>query len=133
MLSMLDNKALFIYLFISHLRMKLDYGYFSMAQLLLTHCNKINNLQMPRLESIIRTLKSTSYPAIEIEITCSPLNIRWRWKARKFLLKSLANIHHVIFYDFLVIYYSWHYVQKSLPILDVTVHSLALTRDYIIK
>ncbi|XP_025418121.1 uncharacterized protein LOC112688914 [Sipha flava] len=98
-----------------------------------THCNKLNKLQVSCLRTIIGALRSTPSPAVEVETACPPLHIRCRWLAGKFLLKSLANLHPDIFYDYLEIYYSWRYVSKSLPILALTAHSLALIREYIIK
>ena len=115
----------------SVIRAKLDYGCFFSGSTALSHCNKLNKLQIACLRSIIGALKSTPSPAIEVETTCQPLNLRCKWLAGKFLLKNLSTKDAHIFNSFLDIFYSWRYIQKSLPVLASMAHSLISTRDHI--
>lgn len=117
----------------SVIRAKFDYCCFFSGSSALSHLNKINKLQISCLRSIIGALRSTPSPAIEVETSCQPLHIRVKWLASKFLLKHLSKKDSYIFNSFLEVYYSWRYVQKSLPVLATTAHSLAVTRNYIIQ
>lgn len=124
-----SGKLLIIYK--SVIRAKLDYDCFFTGPAVHTHRNKLNNLQISCLRSIISALKSTPSPAIEVEMACPPYDIRCRWLAGKLLLKCLTNRDPAIFNSFLDIYSSWRYVQKSLPVLASIAHSLADTRYFI--
>jgi hypothetical protein len=76
-------------------------------------------------------LRSTLTPAIEVETVCPPFNIRCRWLAGKFLLKSLSNSNSIIFDTFFSLFLNWRYVQKSLPVLSLTANSLSSFPEYI--
>jgi hypothetical protein len=76
-------------------------------------------------------LRSTPTSAIEVETVCPPFNIRCRWLAGKFLLKSLLNSNSFIFDTFFSLFLNWRYVQKSLPVFSLTDNSLSSFPEYI--
>jgi hypothetical protein len=81
-------------------------------------------------------MRSISSTAIEVETSCQSLHIRVKWLASKFLLKHLSKKDFYIFNSFLEVLgygYSWHYVQKSLPVIALTAHYLTVIRNYIIQ
>jgi hypothetical protein len=61
-------------------------------------------------------VSSTSCPTMEVESTCPPFNIKCRWLAGKFLLKSLSYSDHRIFDTYYSLYLNWRYVSKSMPV-----------------
>jgi len=78
-------------------------------------------------------VKSTPDPAIEIDLTCPPFNIRCRWLAGKFILKSLAHSNHNIFDTFYSLFITWRYTFKSLPVLTIAANSPSNFHQYVIK
>lgn len=112
---------------------KLDYGCFSSGSSAILHLNKINKLQIPCLRSVISSFMFTTSSEIEKKAEYQHLDIRCRWLTGKFLLKNVSNKDPHILNSILDIFYSWCYVQKSIPILASTVHSFSPTRNYIIN
>jgi len=78
-------------------------------------------------------VRSTPGPAIEVETICPPFNIRCRWLAGKFILKSLALSNHNIFDTFFSLYITWRYTSKSMPVLSIAANSLANFHQYILN
>jgi len=56
-------------------------------------------------------VNSTPCPTIEVESICSPFNIRCRWLAGKFILKSLSHSNHLIFDIYYSLYLNWRYLS----------------------
>jgi len=78
-------------------------------------------------------VRSTPGPAIEVETICPPFNIRCRWLAGKFILKSLAYSNHNIFDTFYSLYITWRYTSKSMPILAIAANSLSNFHQYVLN
>ena len=78
-------------------------------------------------------VRSTPCPAIEVETVCPPFNIRCRWLAGKFILKSLSHSNHLIFDTYYSLYLNWRYVPKSMPVLSIIANSLSDFYQYIIN
>jgi ribonuclease HI len=68
-----------------------------------------------------------------VECVCPPLEVRCRWLAVKFLLKSLSSPHSLIFNYFVDVFNSWRYVKKTLPILASVASSLAPLSSIILR
>jgi len=78
-------------------------------------------------------VSSTPCPAMEVESTCPPFNIRCRWLAGKFLLKSLSYSDHRNVDTYYSLYLNWRYVPKSMPVLSIIAHYISNVHQYIIK
>jgi hypothetical protein len=78
-------------------------------------------------------VSSTPCSAMEFESTCPPFNIRCRWLAGKFLLKSLSYSDHRIFDTYYSLYVNWRYVPKSMSVLSIIAHSISNSHQYIIN
>ena len=117
----------------SIIRSKLDYGCFLFGSASYTNWNKINKLQIACLRIIMGYVRSTPGPAIEVESTCPPFNIRCRWLAGKFILKSLAQSNQFIFDTYYSLFLNWRYTPKSIPVLSIAANSLSNFYQYIIK
>ena len=78
-------------------------------------------------------VSSTPCPAMEVESTCPPFNVRCLWLAGKFLLKSLSNSDHCIFDTYYSLYLNWRFVHKSMPVLSIIAHSISNFHQYIIN
>ena len=120
-------------IYCSIIRSKLDYGCFLFGSAAYSNWKKINILQTSCLRTIMGYVRSTPGPAIEVETTCPPFNIRCRWLAGKFILKSLAHSNHNIFDTFYSLYITWRYMPKSMPVLSIAAYSLSNVHQYIIK
>lgn len=119
------STLLFIYKFI--VCSKLNYSCFFVVSSAPSHYNKFNKLKISCLKNILEVLKSTSSPRIEVETCCQLLDIVVR-----FLLKIFLYNDPSVF-NSLDVFLSWRYVPKSIPVLASTAHSLATTRNYILK
>ncbi|KAL4142166.1 hypothetical protein QTP88_004679 [Uroleucon formosanum] len=117
----------------SIIRSKLDYGCFLFGSAAYSNWKKINILQTSCLRTIMGYVRSTPGPAIEVETSCPPFNIRCRWLAGKFILKSLANSNHIIFDTFYSLYITWRYTPKSMPVLAIAANSLSNFHQYVLK
>ncbi|KAL4126363.1 hypothetical protein QTP88_010585 [Uroleucon formosanum] len=118
-------------IYLSIIRAKLDYGCFLYGSASYTIWKKINKHQTSCLRTIIGYVRSTSCPAIEA--LCPPFNIRCRWLAGKFLLKSLSHTDHHIFDTFYSLYLNWRYVPKSMPVLSVIANILSVFHQYVMS
>lgn len=78
-------------------------------------------------------IRSTHCAAIKVETLCPPLNIRCRWLAGKFILKSLSTSNHLIFDTFYSLIFLWQYVKKSFPVLLLTANSILSFLPYILN
>jgi len=119
------------HLYFSIIRSKLDYGWFLFGSASFSIFNKFNKLQSSCLRTIIGYLRFTPTPAIEVETVCPPFNIRCRWLAGKFLLKSFSDSKSTIFDTFFFLLFNWRYVKKSLPVLSLTTNSLSFFHEFI--
>lgn len=72
---------------------------------------KINKIQTSCVRTILGYVRSTPCPAIEVESTCPPFNIRCHWLVGKFFLKSLSYSDHHIF----DIFYSLYLIGDMFP------------------
>jgi ribonuclease HI len=115
----------------SIIRSKIDYGCFLFGSASFSNWRKLNILQSNCLRSIMGYVKSTPLPAIEVETICPPFNIRCRWLAGKFLLKSLSHSNSSLFDTFYSLFLSWRYVPKSLPVLSLAANSISPFHQYI--
>lgn len=70
---------------------------------------------------------------MEVESICPPFNIRCRWLAGKFLLKSLSHSDNHIFGIYYSLYLNWRYIPKSVPVLSIIAHYISNFHQYIIK
>ena len=77
-------------------------------------------------------VRSSPLPAIEVESLCPPFNIRFRWLADNFLLKSLSLSNCPIFDTFYSLFLTWRYVSKSLPILALSANSISPFHQYVL-
>jgi hypothetical protein len=78
-------------------------------------------------------VRSTPGPAIEVETICPSFNIKCRWLAGKFILKSLALSNHIIFDTFYSLFVTWRYTPKSMPILSIAANNLSNLHQYVIN
>jgi len=117
----------------SIIRSKLDYGCFLFSSAAYSNWKKINMLQLFCLRTIMGYVKSTPGPAIEIETTRPFFNIRCRWLAGKFILKSLAHSNLNIFDTIYSLFIIWRCTSKSLPIISISANSLSNFYQYVIK
>ena len=101
-------------IYLSIIRSKLDYGCFFFGSAYFSNWKKINKLQISCLRTIMGYVFSTPCPAIEVESICSPFNIRCRWFAGKFILKSLSLSYHLIFDIYYSLYLNWRYAPNPL-------------------
>lgn len=99
------------------IRFKADYGSFFFASASLSHRKKINSILSSCLRTIIGALRSSPLTSLEAECACSPIELRSRHLAGKFLLKCLSSPTHSLFEIFVSIKTSWSYVPKTLLIL----------------
>lgn len=77
-------------------------------------------------------VRSSPLPAIEVESLYPPFNMRCRWLADKFLLKSLSFSNCPIFDTFYSLFLTCRYVSKSLPILALTANSISPFHQYVL-
>ncbi|VVC28773.1 Ribonuclease H-like domain,Ribonuclease H domain [Cinara cedri] len=77
-------------------------------------------------------VKSSSGLAIEVETIC-PFNIKYRWLAGKFILKSLALFNHIIFDTFCSLFFTWRYTPKAMPVLSIVANNLFNFHQYVIN
>lgn len=73
-------------------------------------------------------MKLSPYPAIMVEYSCPPFNMRCRWLASKFLSLSSSSIFDTFYSLFLI----WRYVLKFLPVLSLTANSISNFHHYIL-
>ncbi|KAL4099050.1 hypothetical protein QTP88_023545 [Uroleucon formosanum] len=114
------------------IRSKLDYGCFLFGSASFSNWNRLNKVQSSFLRSIMGYVRSSSLPAIEVESSCPPFNIRCRWLAGKFLLKSLSHSSSPIFDLFYSLFLTWRYVPKNLPVLSLVANSVSPFHEYIL-
>uniref|UniRef100_A0A2H8TL40 RNA-directed DNA polymerase from mobile element jockey n=2 Tax=Melanaphis sacchari TaxID=742174 RepID=A0A2H8TL40_9HEMI len=117
----------------SIIRSKLDYGCFLFGSAAYSNWKKINMLQSSCLRTIMGYVRSTPGPAMEVETFCPPFNIRCRWLAGKFILKSLAHSNHIIFDTFYSLYITWRYTPKSMPVLSIAANSLSNFHQFVLN
>lgn len=97
-----------------------------------TNWKRINKLQTSYLRSIMEYAGSTRGPAIEVEVTCPPFNVRYCWLAGKIILKSLAQTNYDIF-DTYSLFLTWRYTPKTMPVLSIAANFPSNYHQYIIK
>ncbi|KAL4097697.1 hypothetical protein QTP88_022428 [Uroleucon formosanum] len=95
------------------------------------NCNECINARLKPPKTIMGYLRFTPTPAIKVETVCPPFNIRCRWLAGKFLLKSFSDSKSTIFDTFFSLFLNLRYVKKSLPVLSLTTNSLSSFPEYI--
>lgn len=76
---------------------KSDYGYFPFTPAYFVNRQKYYAILTSRLHSIVDALRSTPLVRIEMEYACPLLEVRRRWLAVRFLLKSLSSPTPLIF------------------------------------
>ncbi|KAL4119211.1 hypothetical protein QTP88_012055 [Uroleucon formosanum] len=111
---------------------KLDYGCFLFGSASFSNWNRLNKVQSSSLRSIMGYVRSSPLPEIEVESSCPPFNIRCRWLAGKFLLKSLSHSSSPIFDLFYSLFLTWRYVPKNLPVLSLVANSVSPFHEYIL-
>ncbi|KAL4112254.1 hypothetical protein QTP88_016075 [Uroleucon formosanum] len=111
---------------------KLDYGCFLYGSASFSNWNRLNKVQSSFLRSIMGYVRSSPLPAIEVESSCPPFNIRCRWLAGKFLLKSLSHSSSPIFDLFYSLFLTWRYVPKNLPVLSLVANSVSPYHEFIL-
>ncbi|KAL4154298.1 hypothetical protein QTP88_002120 [Uroleucon formosanum] len=114
------------------IRSKLDYGCFLFGSASFSNWNRLNKVQSSCLRSIMGYVRSSPLPAIEVESSCPPSNIRCRWLAGKFLLKSLSYSSSPIFDLFYSLFLTWRYVPKNLPVISLVANSVSPFHEYIL-
>ncbi|KAL4150005.1 hypothetical protein QTP88_003854 [Uroleucon formosanum] len=114
------------------IRSKLDYGCFLFGSASFSNWNRLNKVQSSSLRSIMGYVRSSPLPAIEMESSCPPFNIRCRWLAGKFLLKSLSHSSSPIFDLFYSLFLTWRYVPKNVPVLSLVANSVSPFHEYIL-
>ncbi|XP_060846488.1 uncharacterized protein LOC132926168 [Rhopalosiphum padi] len=120
-------------IYLSIIRSKLDYGCFLYDSASYSIWKKINKHQTSCLRNIMGYVRSTPRPAIEVETLCPPFNVRCRWLAGKFLLKSLSHTDHYIFDTFYSLYLNWRYVPKTMPVLSDIANVLSVFHHYVMR
>ena len=116
----------------SIIRSKLEYGCFLFSSASSSNLKRLNKVQTSCLRNIMGYVRSTPLPGIEVESTCPPFNIRSRWLAGNFLLKSLSQANCAIFDTYYSLFLTWRYIPKSLPVLSLTANSISPFHQYII-
>ncbi|KAL4154594.1 hypothetical protein QTP88_000451 [Uroleucon formosanum] len=114
------------------IRSKLDYGCFLFGSASFSNWNRLNKVQSSCLRCIMGYVRSSPLPAIEVESSCPPSNIRCRWLAGKFLLKSLSYSSSPIFDLFYSLFLTWRYVPKNLPVISLVANSVSPFHEYIL-
>ncbi|KAL4153575.1 hypothetical protein QTP88_001408 [Uroleucon formosanum] len=114
------------------IRSKLDYGCFLFGSASFSNWNRLNKVQSSCLRCMMGYVRSSPLPAIEVESSCPPSNIRCRWLAGKFLLKSLSYSSSLIIDLFYSLFLTWRYVPKNLPVISLVANSVSPFREYIL-
>ncbi|KAL4154579.1 hypothetical protein QTP88_000436 [Uroleucon formosanum] len=122
----------FVLVYKAIIRSKLDYGCFLFGSASFSNWNRLNKVQSSCLRSIMGYVRSSPLPAIEVESSCPPSNIRCRWLAGKFLLKSLSYSSSPIFDLFYSLFLTWRYVPKNLPVISLVANSVSPFHEYIL-
>ncbi|KAL4082751.1 hypothetical protein QTP88_029647 [Uroleucon formosanum] len=127
-----DNSKVIRLVYKAIIRSKLDYGCFLFGSASFSNWNRLNKVQSSCLRSIMGYVRSSPLPAIEVESSCPPSNIRCRWLAGKFLLKSLSYSSSPIFDLFYSLFLTWRYVPKNLPVISLVANSVSPFHEYIL-
>lgn len=108
-----------------------DYGSF-FSHPLSKFVGKNNTILASCLRSVIGALRSTPVVCLETECSCPPLEVRSKWIASKFLLKSMSNSFSSVSNLFYDLCKCWRCVVKSLPILVSVFHSFSNVLPHVI-
>jgi hypothetical protein len=113
------------------IRSKLDYGCFLFGSASYSNWKRLNKVQSSCLRCIMGCVRPSPLPGIEVKSLCPPFNIRCRWIAGKFLLKSLSRSNCSIFDTFYSLFLTWRYIPKSLPVFSLTANNISPFHQYI--